>query len=116
MKVLSEHLANYGTPLGSETNDPHITTVCHYAAHTVVRAASRNDVISHSLLAIGDQDLDEVIRQDRLDYAEEQAYEEELMKQFAEKRQSNTGVVYDLPSPIQPMEVFTVSHSEQVAS
>lgn len=116
MTIHPEQLVNYTAAQGSETKDPNTRIVHEYTARAIAVTAIQEYVQPHRFLAIGDQDLDEVIRQDRLEYAEEERYEAELKQQLAARYQTNTATIYELPVPLEPAGFVQVVRPEQVAS
>jgi hypothetical protein len=95
---IDQHFSPGNTPSRPATTEPHTAIVGAYAARAfdeqAVKEAIRALHTPPNLLAIGDQDLDEVIRQDRLDYEEELRYEAALLESLQERRtQQHLGTI-----------------------
>lgn len=87
----NQHLFPGNTPSRPEITEPLTAIVGAHAARPfdkqAVEAALAALHAAPNLLAIGDQDLDEVIRQDRLAYEEELVYEAVLVAELRQRAQ-----------------------------
>lgn len=96
MALYPEQLANHTAATGSETKDPNTEIMCAHATRRLIHTEIQEYVHPDRFLAIGQQDLNEVIRQDREDYEANERYETELKQQLSKKYWGHTAIIHTL--------------------